>query len=56
MKFFSVDSPLYKFMNRLMDIFKLNCMWLLCSLPIVTMGAATTAAKTKKIKMVNEEA
>lgn len=55
MKFFSVDSPLYKFMNRLMDIFKLNCMWLLCSLPIVTMGAATTAAYTITLKMVNDE-
>ena len=55
MKFFSVDSPLYKFMNRLMDIFELNCMWLLCSLPIVTMGAATTAAYTITLKMVNDE-
>lgn len=55
MKFFSVDSPLYKFMNRLMDVFKLNCMWLLCSLPIVTMGAATTAAYTITLKMVNDE-
>lgn len=55
MKFFSVDSPLYKFMNRLMDVFKLNCMWLLCSLPIVTMGAATTAAYTITLKMVKDE-
>ena len=55
MKFFSVDSPLYKFMNRLMDVFKLNCMWLLCSLPIVTMGAATTAAYTITLKMVEDE-
>ena len=55
MKFFSVDSPLYKFMNRLMDVFKLNCMWLLCSLPNVTMGAATTAAYTITLKMVNDE-
>lgn len=55
MKFFSVDSPLYKFMNRLMDVFKLNCMWLLCSLPIVTMGAATTAAYTITLKMVDDE-
>lgn len=55
MGLFSVDSPIYKFMNRLMDMFKLNCMWLLCSIPIVTMGAATTAAYTITLKMVNEE-
>lgn len=53
--FFSVESPLYKFMSRLMDMFKLNCMWLLCSIPIVTIGAATTAAYTITLKMVNEE-
>jgi uncharacterized membrane protein YesL len=30
-------------------------MWLLCSLPIVTMGASTTAAYTITLKMINEE-
>lgn len=55
MNFFSVDSPLYKFMNRLLDILKLNAMWILCSIPIVTMGAATTAAYTITLKMVDEE-
>lgn len=55
MSFFSVDSPLYKFMSRLMDMFKLNCMWLLCSIPIVTMGASTAAAYTITLKMVNDE-
>lgn len=29
--FFSMDSPLYKFMNRLLDMIKLNVLWLLCS-------------------------
>lgn len=55
MNFFSVDSPLYKFMSRLTDMFKLNMMWLLCSIPIVTMGAATTAAYTITLKMIDDE-
>ncbi len=55
MNFFSVDGHLYKFMSRLTDMFKLNFMWLLCSLPIFTMGAATTAAYTITLKMVDEE-
>lgn len=55
MGLFSVDSPIYKFMSRLMDMFKLNCMWLLCSIPVVTMGAATTAAYTITLKMVKDE-
>ena len=29
--FISIDSPFYKFMNRLLDMLKLNVMWLLCS-------------------------
>lgn len=53
--FFSIDSPLYKFMNRLLDILKLNFLWVLCSLPIITMGAATTAAFTITLKMVEEK-
>lgn len=54
MKFFSVDGPLYKFISRLWDILKLNLLWLLFSLPIVTTGAATVAAYTVTLKMVDE--
>lgn len=53
--FFSIESPLYKFMNRLLDMIKLNFLWVLCSLPIVTMGAATTAAFTITLRMVEDE-
>lgn len=54
-KFFSVDSGFYKFMSRLFDMLKLNGMWLLCSLPIFTIGAATTAAYSITLKMVDDE-
>lgn len=53
--FFSIESPVYRFMSRLMDMLKLNFMWILCSIPIVTMGAATTAAFTVTLKMVDDE-
>ncbi len=55
MDIFSIDSPLYKFMLHLKDVFLINMMWLLCSIPIVTMGAATVAAYTITLKMVNDE-
>lgn len=55
MKFFSVDGALYKFLSRLWDMIKLNFMWLLFSLPIVTVGAATVAAYTVTLKMVDEQ-
>lgn len=55
MKLFSVDGKLYKFMSRLWDILQLNVCWLICSLPIVTMGAATVAAFCITNKMVKDE-
>lgn len=54
MKFFSVDGSLYKFLTRLWDMIKLNLLWLLFSLPIVTIGAATAAAYSVTLKMVDD--
>lgn len=55
MKLFSVDGGIYKFMTSLFTIFKVNMLWLLCSLPIVTIGAATIAAYDVTLKMVDDE-
>ncbi|MBO5210111.1 MAG: YesL family protein [Lachnospiraceae bacterium] len=55
MKFFSVDSPLYRFFNRLWDIIQLNFFWLICCIPIVTIGASTAAAFHVCMKMVDDE-
>lgn len=38
------DSPVIAFLNKMTDLILLNIIWLLCCLPIVTAGAATTAA------------
>ena len=54
MKLFSLDSPLYKFMQRLWDIVKLNFMWLVFSLPIVTIGCSTIAAFTVALRMTED--
>lgn len=51
MKFFSPDSKLYQFMQTLTDLVKINFLWLLCSLPIVTLGGATIAAYDVTMKM-----
>lgn len=55
MKFFSIDSPLYRFLMKFLDILKLNFMWLLFSIPIVTIGASTVAAMSVALKMVDDE-
>lgn len=54
MKFFSIEGPLYQFFSRLLDMLKLNFLWLLFSLPIVTIGASTAAAFSITLKMVDE--
>lgn len=55
MGIFSTEGPLYKFISRLWDVIVLNFMWLLFSIPIVTIGASTVAAYTVALKMVDDE-
>ena len=55
MKFFSVDSPLYRFLSKLLDVIKLNFLWLLFSIPLITIGASTVAAMSVALKMVDDE-
>lgn len=40
---FSIDGPLMRLLNLVADILLLHLLWLLCSIPIVTIGASTTA-------------
>lgn len=54
MKFFDVDGAFYKFMSRLLDVIKLNALWVIFSLPIVTCGAATVAAFKVTLQMVDD--
>lgn len=51
MNFFSTDGALYQFLSRFWDLVKVNLLWLLCSLPIVTIGASTVAAYSITLKM-----
>lgn len=55
MKFFSVDSPFYRFLSRFLDVLKLNFMWLLFSIPVITIGASTVAAMSVALKMTDDE-
>ncbi len=54
MDIFSVDGKLFQFLRRLTDILKLNILWLLCSLPLVTFGPATVAAFDVTMKMIDD--
>lgn len=52
---FKLDSPLMNFLNKVADIMIINILVLLCSLPIVTAGAAITAGYYMCYKMVRNE-
>lgn len=54
MKFFSLNSPVYVFMQRLWDVFRINLLWLLCSLPIITLGCSTIAAYSVTLRMAED--
>lgn len=42
-KSLDIDNPFFAFMGRLADVAIVNILFLVCSLPVVTMGAATAA-------------
>ena len=43
MRIFRYNSPLMTFLSRLADLIILNILWIVCCLPLITAGAATTA-------------
>lgn len=55
MKFFSTEGAIYKFITRFWDMVKLNFFWLICSLPIVTIGVSTVAAYSVTLRMIEDK-
>lgn len=55
MALFNINSGFIKFINRLLDVLFINLLWIICSLPIVTIGASTCAAFSITLKMVDDE-
>jgi len=55
MQIFNLDSPVMRFLTKAADLMILNLLFLICCLPIVTIGAATTALYSVTLKMVKNE-
>lgn len=53
--FFRIDGPFYRFGNTLYYIIITNLLWILFSLPVVTIGASTTALYYVMGKVVRDE-
>lgn len=49
--FFNMDGPFFTVINRLGDLILLNILWLICCIPVVTIGASTTALYFETMKL-----
>ncbi len=52
MYFFSVDGPLWRFFNLVYNLVLLHVLWVVYSIPLVTVGASTTALYYACMKMI----
>ena len=52
---FSPDSKIMQIIGRITDLIVLNILFLLCCLPVFTIGAATTAMYTLCFRMLRQE-
>lgn len=52
---FSYDGPLSTIINRIVDIFILGVLWFIMCLPIITIGASTTAAYYVAFAQINNK-
>lgn len=52
---FNMENRFFRFVMKLTNLILLNLIWIIFSIPIVTMGAATTAVYYVTLKMVKNE-
>ncbi|MBE5972367.1 MAG: DUF624 domain-containing protein [Lachnoclostridium sp.] len=53
-KLFSTENPVWRAMDRMGDLMILNVLFIFFSIPIVTIGASTTALYTMTFKLLDE--
>ena len=54
-KFFDPDGPFSTAMNQICQLFVLNVLWLVCSLPVFTIGASCSALYAVLFKMRDDK-
>ncbi|MDR1764619.1 MAG: YesL family protein [Lachnospiraceae bacterium] len=52
---FNYDNPFWRFMGKLWDLILLNILWIICSIPVFTIGATSTAVYYVTLKLVKDE-
>lgn len=54
-RFFDLDSPVMRFLNRVADIVWLNILTIICCIPVITAGASLTALHYVALRMTRNE-
>ena len=49
------DNPVWRFIGKFWDVLVVNLLWIICSIPIVTIGASTTAMYYVTLRLVRDE-
>ncbi len=52
---FNYDNPVWRFVGKLGDLILLNILWIVCSIPVFTIGASTTAVYYVTLRLVRDE-
>ncbi|ADL03151.1 YesL family protein [Lacrimispora saccharolytica] len=53
--FFNYDNPVWRFIGKFGDLIILNILWLVCSIPVITIGASTTAVYYVTLKLARDD-
>lgn len=52
---FNYDNPIWRFIGKFWDILIVNLLWAVCCIPVVTIGASTTALYYVTLRLVRDE-
>lgn len=52
---FDMNNPVWRFLGMLFDMAVLTVLWFICSLPVVTIGASTTALYYVALKLASNQ-
>lgn len=55
MKLFNIDSPMMQALSKIADLFILNLLFMVCCIPIITIGTSLTALYTVTLKTARNE-
>lgn len=54
-KLFDLNSPIMRLLSRLTDMVFLSILWVICCLPVITIGPATTAMYSVALKWARQD-